>query len=362
MFFDNNILSAAQSDNRYPQPSKVASWILARVPNVKETFYNTIPLAVINAFGEEEINKLGSNPTAKSVIRDVFKIPGTIWSAYENTEIGGTGQKYDAGNVWGALGKAVCKVTIVCSCAATKINVELASRGANYACEPIPRATALISKARQEANATDIPYKEDFFKRIDTPLVLEALGSSIPKTFASDQLGQILSDFKPSIFGNINVFDFIKLPGLILQSKVLSYFVGAHAVGVLNLKTTLWTKIDILNGNQNANIAIKFLAGAAFFFMDIALKTTSEMAISYILSPVVRIVQDGSSIAFEHIKVKLADAQFDSAHLYEFCDKVENILSKPFNAASEYFLQTPEMDGSLVKDQGSEGLQLKGEL
>ncbi|NRA73944.1 MAG: hypothetical protein HRU36_04310 [Rickettsiales bacterium] len=92
----------------------VGQFIVQRIPNRKEILYTIIPYAVLQVPFGKVVDGLASNPSTKSVFRDVVKGVSVITTVfYTDTELGSTGIKYDIGFAAGAIVKPICKLSLI---------------------------------------------------------------------------------------------------------------------------------------------------------------------------------------------------------------------------------------------------------
>ncbi|CAL7963513.1 hypothetical protein MIDIC_60010 [Alphaproteobacteria bacterium] len=294
-----NILNNKTSDTAGIISSSL-SWAWARVPNFKEVLTSSVPQAIVTVLAEGWLNKFGYNPVAKAFIRDFLKVPSNVASVLFENELGGTGVKYDIGNVYGGLTKAFCKASIIsigqCSAHGVDNKEYLAAwgRGANYVCEPIVRFFALTSQDKQKLNDTTTEYFTFMAGNMNLKLAGRALLEGAVKTTISDQVGETLNKY--------NIPQKIKGSYVSAESWFLSFVVGQGMQ--LALETTMLSKLSTINHGSKGGIAFKVAAAGALILIDIVAKIGTEVITTYLLAPFVRIGQDGVGAAVDWLMPK----------------------------------------------------------
>ncbi len=127
-----------------------------------------------------------NNPIAKAVVRDWTKVPFNVAAWVYGNEIGHTHIKYDEGNFGGSIAKAACKSSLIGIYAFLHPGsgvgaLEGVSRISNYACEPVSRVFALISKDKQKEQADHVNYIDYAMVKVDLEIVIQAIIEGITK-------------------------------------------------------------------------------------------------------------------------------------------------------------------------------------
>ncbi|CAL7963522.1 hypothetical protein MIDIC_60013 [Alphaproteobacteria bacterium] len=275
------------------------SWTWARVPNFKEVLTSSTPTAIVTVLAEGWLNKFGYNPVAKAFIRDFLKVPSNVASVLFENELGGTGVKYDIGNVYGGLTKAFCKASVIsvgqytAHGATNKEYLAAWGRGANYACEPLVRLFALTSKDKQKLHDTETGYFTFMRENMNFKLAGRAVVEGIAKNAVADNVGEVLNKY--------HVPQNIKGAYVKAEGKFISAIVGQGVQ--LTLETTMLTKFGTINHGVRGPV-LKVVAVAALVAIDIVAKIGAEIITTYLLAPFVRIGQDGVGAAVDWLMPK----------------------------------------------------------
>lgn len=352
-------------ETAYEQLLADLQWSYKRVPNFQELFTNSWPLAALEFCFTESIGRLaGNNPIAKSVFRDLTKIPSNIFAWLYGSELGHTNIKYDIGNVYAGVAKTFSKFASIelyktwylssdepqegfppldkLADYLIQQQLQFASRMSNFVGEPIARVFAIISKEKQESGATDVGYFEYAYSKLNPELIFQAIIEGITKTIIADRISTILT--------TLNVFAQIKGLSLNTEKVILALF-------NIDLKTdSLMGRISAVNdAYKNAAFQQKALAMTTSIAVALGLKVAAEITTSFLLSPVTKMAQDASgeyvSNLWPYIKstydyyitsssiYKNTVATFDSG-IKTVGDMADTYLFHPFimaqNASSEY--------------------------
>ena len=307
----------------YDQIKSDLEWSLARVPNLNELITMSYPLAIANMVIEPFMERLYQiNPVAKAVVRDWTKIPSSIVAWWSGNEIGGTHIKYDEGNIYGGITKTICKSSIIGMHANFNHgldggDLEKVSRMSNYICEPTSRMYNLISKEKQIQNDTHTSYFEFAIKNTDVELLLQASAEGLTKNVVADQVG--------NFFGKLGVFKLLKATYVTIENKIISVTVGAIANGDL-----LHHRIEAVHVATHNQYLKKAIVITSLIGIDFGLKTLAEAITSFIITPTVRIAQDGIGIivqqSWEHWEHKESESfREDVASLHSTIGTDNNI-------------------------------------
>lgn len=305
-------------------------WASKRIPNAQEVLAASLPTSLFGTVFEDFVNSLGNNPSAKSFIRDIQKASGTIYATYVGAEHGGTGVKYDAGHAYSAVLKPSFKTGFIVSAYFVGIkDIPSISRMANLGGECIARLLANVSIKKQELNDTQTEYFQFASENTDSKLLFQAGTEALTKTATSDFVGTMI--------GYLGISKLMHTASLHIETKFINSVLGSairftHKDTLLNGK---YTKIMSHDGTSTLNKVASFAMLSA---LDIALKTVSEVTVTYMLAPGVRIVQDGTWPAYQYIKdIVYMDANKNQAS--EHKDIEGEILITP--KTSEPFIDQP---------------------
>ena len=273
----------------YDQLKSDLEWSWARVPNLDELITMSYPLAIANIVIEPFMERLYQiNPIAKAVVRDWTKIPSSIVAWWSGNEIGGTHIKYDEGNIYGGITKTICKSSIIGMHANFNHgldggDLEKVSRISNYICEPTSRVYNLISKEKQIQNNTDTNYFEFAIQHADAELLIQASVEGLTKNVVADQIG--------NFFGQLGVFGLFKATYVAIENKFIFVTAGAIANGNL-----LHNRIEMVHQATPNQYFKKAIILTSLIGIDFCLKTLAEAITSFIITPTVRMAQDGIGI------------------------------------------------------------------
>jgi hypothetical protein len=120
-----------------------------RVPNSIEALIGSLPKSVAEVFLPDDL-KNDPNPTTRSFVRDVTKIPGALTSWYIGQQIGSTKYHFDGFLLSGTLIKTSCKTSMIFGLS-TAIPMNVLSRISNYVCEMPSRVLTKISRDYQDS-------------------------------------------------------------------------------------------------------------------------------------------------------------------------------------------------------------------
>jgi hypothetical protein len=277
------------NETAYDQIKSDLEWSLARVPNLDELITMSYPLAIANIFIEPFMERLYQiNPIAKAVVRDWTKIPSSIVAWWSGNEIGGTHIKYDEGNVYGGITKTLCKSSIIGMHANFNYgldggDLEKISRISNYICEPTSRVYNLISKEKQIQNNTETSYFEFARMNTDAELLIQASAEGLTKNLVADQIG--------NFFGQLGVFKLLKTIYITIENKFIYVTVGAVANGDF-----LHHRMETVHAATANQYFKKAIVMPSLIGIDFCLKALAEAITSFIITPTVRMAQDGIGI------------------------------------------------------------------
>jgi len=301
----------------------VLGFMSSRVPGFYENFEGTVIYAGVQTAMGNIIGQFGSNPSAKTIFRDVSKIVSTTISAISETEVGSTDIYHGTGHIISAVFKPICKFVMISTAttflsAAKPLDVITAmidisgaggqfsfSKGgriANYICEPASRFFIVAEKDRQihvkESNITDIGilgyvnYVEDNFK---WDWVWKAASSIPSKVIVSDAFGQLLiadvgigSLVKDSIGGMLN-----PLYSLFKNVAPNNELIFKYQDGVVG-------KIIQLFKMDSINIGYKTAVSLSIVTPQFLGKFTEEYIMTYLLATDVRIASDAVDNFIDH--------------------------------------------------------------
>lgn len=291
---NNNATKVMATDSSGYNSKGIGTWLYARVPNPTEIMTSSVLTASFGVAFEDFVNGLGNNPTAKAFIRDIQKSSGTVYAAYAGTELGSTGVKYDVGHACSAIIKPAFKVAVISGAymwGASSLGA--VSRCANLGGELISRMFANLSIRKQAANATKVSYLEFAKNNADLALVYQAATEGVVKTAAADSMGSTI-DFL-GITGRLK-------DGLVFaESKFLSHALGSNIA--LGARDTLVGKYKMIkaHGDDSRMTSSKIMTFAALTAIDLTLKITTEVIVTCLLAPTVRVAQDGTGVAYRYL-------------------------------------------------------------
>lgn len=290
----NSLHSSSSDYSYYNSLLDFLNWASKRIPNAQEVLASSVPTSLFGTVFEDFVNSLGDNPSAKSFIRDIQKASGTIYATFIGAEHGGTGVKYDIGHAYSAVLKPSFKTGFIVSAYFVGVeDIPSISRIANLGGECIARLLANISIKKQELNDTETEYFEFASNHTDYKLIFQAGTEALTKTATSDFVGTMI--------GYLGISKLMHTASLHIETKFINSVLGS-AIQFTNKDTLLNGKYNKIMSHDGASTLNKIGAFAMLSALDIALKTTSEVIVTYILAPGVRIVQDGTWPAYEYIK------------------------------------------------------------
>jgi len=173
----------------------IGKYLYERIPNWEETFTTSAYKSVIEAALVPEALLNNPNPTIKSFVRDIMKLPSILTAYYYGYRFGGTKYVYDEYLVAAAIFKPVCKVSFMMA-SSGYFGVETSGRIANYLCETPSRALTTISRKWQDLQQESPETLEGqtkgsfFLDSMTADLVWESTLSAIIKTVTTDMLGK----------------------------------------------------------------------------------------------------------------------------------------------------------------------------
>lgn len=183
--------------------STVLGFFWNRVPNAEELFYDIS----LGAFIEIALKKVGldfgnNNPSAKSIIRDISKVPSAVLKAFYNVEVGGTGIKFGTANVVSQITKPLTKIGCIVLLKKHGYEDDSASEICNYPGDFFARIFVLAGKDKQKSENSDYFYQyfvEKFNKGwIVRPLIQETVKNFVVNlisgVYASYQVGDTVSN------------------------------------------------------------------------------------------------------------------------------------------------------------------------
>lgn len=290
----NSLQSEHFDHSYYKSTLEILNWASKRIPNSQEVLASSLPTSIFGTVFEDFVNSLGDNPSAKSFIRDIQKASGTIYATYIGAEHGGTGVKYDAGHAYSAILKPSFKTGFIVSAYFVGVkDIPTVSRIANLGGECIARLLANISIKKQELKDVDTEYFDFASNHTDAKLLFQAGTEAVTKTATSDFVGTLI--------GSLGISKFMHSASLYIETKFINYALGS-AIKFTNKDTLFNGKYVKIMSHDGASSFNKVASFAALSVIDMALKTASEVTVTYILAPGVRIVQDGTWPLYKHIK------------------------------------------------------------
>lgn len=290
-----NSLHTSSSDySYYNSLLELLNWAYKRIPNAQEVLASSVPTSLFGTVFEDFVNSLGDNPSAKSFIRDIQKASGTIYATAIGAEHGGTGVKYDIGHAYSAVLKPLFKTGFIVSAYFVGVqDIPSISRIANLGGECIARLLANVSIKKQELKDIDTEYFQFASNNTDSKLLFQAGTEALTKTATSDFVGTLI--------GYLGISKFMHSASLHIETKFINSVLGS-AIQFANKDTLLNGKYTKIMSHDGASTLNKVGSFAILSALDIALKTASEVTVTYILAPGVRIVQDGTWPAYKYIK------------------------------------------------------------
>ena len=178
---------------------QILEYLWERIPNLEETVTTSGYKAVIETIILPDSLLAHPNPTIKSFIRDIMKLPSVLTAWYYGYKVGGTKYHYDEYLVAGAIFKPTCKIAFIFS-TSEFLGIEISSRISNYLCEAPSRALTTISRQYQDMAEKNPDTMRDtnkflfFIENLTLDLGFESILSSMIKTFTTDMLGKWYGD------------------------------------------------------------------------------------------------------------------------------------------------------------------------
>lgn len=229
----------------------VLVFIWQRFPNVQEMFIDVASQAPLDVALGGFTKQLGNNPAAKSFLRDSLKLPATFLKAWREVPIGSTGLVFDVSNVYSQVAKVATKVGGIYVFTSLGMNPEVAGTTANYIGDPLAKLFIKAGKDRQTEHKTDLPFYEYLVTNFQLTRGMMSIVLEVgPKVLIVNSLGALIS-----------------------RSGITPYIKGMRIFAV----------------PAGAGKVRRFAYAVAGTF-------AATWAVTYMLAPAARIVQDGMSL------------------------------------------------------------------
>lgn len=171
-------------------------FIWNRVPNTKEILYD-IPLGAVVEIG---LKKAGlkfdnNNAAAKSIIRDISKVPSAILKALDDVEVGSTGVKFDAANVVSAIVKPATKAACIAFLQERGYETNDASQICNYPGDFVARIFVVAGKDKQKAKH-NASFPRYFVEEFNAGWIARPLMQEPTKNYVVAQISRVYAHYK----------------------------------------------------------------------------------------------------------------------------------------------------------------------
>jgi len=174
----------------------VLSFVWNRVPNTKELLYDIS----LGAFIEIALKKVGldfgnDNAAAKSIIRDISKVPSAFLKAFDDVEVGGTGLKFDTANIVSQIAKPLTKAGCILALQRQGYESGSASQICNYPGDFGARMIVIAGndKQREKNNESLLVYLANNF---NGGWIVRPITQIPPKNAVVDLISSVYARYK----------------------------------------------------------------------------------------------------------------------------------------------------------------------
>jgi hypothetical protein len=172
----------------YEIVSTGAGFVWNRVPNRKELFYDVAVCAVVEQILRSGGLNLGNNkPAAKTIVRNLAKVPAGLAKFFDQVEVAGTGMKFGRANVLSQIVKPFVQGGSIVALQQIGFDPIRASELSNYPGDTVARAIVLVGNDRQKANST-AGLTEYFLENLNPSWAIRPLTQVPPKNWVVGQL------------------------------------------------------------------------------------------------------------------------------------------------------------------------------
>lgn len=269
---------------------------LKHIPNFSEIKKTLFLKSVLETIFGIIKNKLGDNPAANSVTKDIVMILPIKDLAESKQALGSTELIYDEGSVISISIRAGCKASFITAAYLNNFTTNstdelaLSSKISNIPCEVLSRIPVISSKFLQKElqRSGDINYQEFISltqQNWKNEWIYESIGGGVIKSIISNKLNGITKyiGYAQKIKQYSNHFD-ESLVNSITENNNISF--SKH--------NTAWDRIITNHNSTNNNMA--YAIDGLIIVNSICTKFSIDLINNYALSPILRPIQDYSEV------------------------------------------------------------------
>ncbi|MBI2603127.1 MAG: hypothetical protein HYW48_08725 [Deltaproteobacteria bacterium] len=167
-------------------------FVWKRIPNTQEMFIDIVIQAPLDVALGSFTSQLGDNPSAKSFLRDLLKLPPTLLKAWKSVNIGSTGLVFDVSNVYSQVSKVAMKVGGILVFTHLGMNPEAAGTTANYLGDPLAKLFIKAGKDRQ-TEKSDLSFPRYLLTKFQAVRGMMSVAMEVgPKVLIVNNLGELI--------------------------------------------------------------------------------------------------------------------------------------------------------------------------
>ncbi len=260
------------------------NYVEDRIPNLGELKTDMLAGSVIQMLAEGSGLKFGDSPAAGAVFRDLVKSITVVKKAYDGTEVGGTGVKYDIANIEAAVLKPLIKGGVIAALIKAGFEAKQAAEISNFIGDIPARALVLIGQNHQRSKSTE-PFHSYLLRTLSSDLFVSATLQTVPKNMVVWVISKMIAKLK--IGTAVDSLWFNKLPSLLTKTRRVGAEAGTEVLSVLNKKDGIFAHYKRL---REAGAFGAIVLAPLIPYGAVAVTTLIN---TYLLATPSRIVMDG---------------------------------------------------------------------